>query len=270
MNQPKTTTYIAGVARSGTSWLGQIFNSSPEVRFKFQPLFAYEFKNRVNEDSTALDFHDLINSMYEKDSEFLNQNDKQQSGDYPKFRKNNLASSLVFKENRYQYVIEPMMRHCPDMKLIGIIRNPKATINSWIKNPKEFPPKSDPLKEWRYGDCKNQGHEDFFGYYKWKEVANLYLDLQEKWPDRVYVVSYEDLVKSPKKITKELFHFCSIEYTQQTEDFLNKSTSSHIESPYSVFKDKKVVSQWKNELDPYIIEEINNDLVGTRLDKFIR
>ena len=32
---------IFGVPRSGTSWLGQIFNSSPMVAYRFQPLFSY-------------------------------------------------------------------------------------------------------------------------------------------------------------------------------------------------------------------------------------
>ena len=50
---PDSITYLAGVARSGTSWLGQIFDSSPEVRYSFQPLFSYEFKNRVNENVTT-------------------------------------------------------------------------------------------------------------------------------------------------------------------------------------------------------------------------
>jgi hypothetical protein len=31
----KNTIYIAGVARSGTSWLGQIFDSAKAVNFKF-------------------------------------------------------------------------------------------------------------------------------------------------------------------------------------------------------------------------------------------
>ena len=35
---------IHGVPRSGTSWLGQILDSSPKVRYKFQPLFSYAFK----------------------------------------------------------------------------------------------------------------------------------------------------------------------------------------------------------------------------------
>lgn len=270
MIKPKTITYIAGVARSGTSWLGQIFNSAPDVSFKFQPLFAYEFKNNVTEDSTSEEFNSLIYNIFQKDSEFLNQNDKKKNGDYPTFIKDDNLSHLVFKENRYQHIIEPMMRKCSDLKLVGIIRNPNATLNSWMKNPKEFPIGYEPLKEWRYGNCKNKGNEDFFGYYKWKEVANLYLDLKEKWPDRVYIVHYEELVENPENTIKDLFTFCNIEYSEQTKSFLVKSSTLHNDSPYSVFKDKKVVTQWKDELNTYITEEISFDLSGTRLEKFIK
>lgn len=269
MNNPETITYLAGVARSGTSWLGQIFDSSPKVRFSFQPLFAYEFKNRVNEDSTTSEFRHLIVDIYNTQSSFLNQDDKRLSGEYPFFKKAEFTPHLVLKENRYQYIIEPLMRNIKNVILVGIIRNPNAVINSWMKNPKEFPVGSVPLKEWRFGDCKNKGHEDFFGYYKWKEVANLYLDLHDKWPSRVYVIRYEDLVRNTEKIVKDIFAFCSIEYNKQTSDFLRICSNSHINSPYSVFKDKRVVSQWKYELDPYITTEITNDLSGTRLEQFI-
>jgi len=269
MTTPKTITYLAGVARSGTSWLGQIFDSSPDVHYSFQPLFSYEFKNRVNEDSSAAEFYNLLHNIFNTRTSFLTQADKRESGEYPVFTKTDPPIHLVMKENRYQYLIEPMMRKCPEMKLVGIIRNPNAVINSWIKNSKEFPPGSEPLKEWRFGDCKNQGHEDFFGFYKWKEVANLYLDLREKWPDRVYVLRYEDMVESPEKIVTGLFTFCSVDYGIQTKNFLRRSSSVQNDSPYAVFKDKAVASQWMNELDPYITAEISSDLRGTRLEQFI-
>jgi len=270
MSRPDTVTYLAGVARSGTSWLGQIFDSSPDVRFRFQPFFAYEFKNRVNEDSTEDEFNKLLENIYNTESPFLTQQDKRDSGDYPVFSKSKNTHHLVLKENRYQYIIEPLMRKCPEVKLVGIIRNPNAVLNSWMKNPKEFPHGSDPMDEWRFGNCKNQGHEDFFGYYKWKEIANLYLDLQDKWPDRVFVLRYEDLVESPVKVTQKIFSFCSINYNEQTDKFLIKSSSSHIDSPYSVFKDKGVANKWKSELNTYITTEIAHDLAGTRLERFIK
>ena len=36
---------LFGCPRSGTSWLGQIFNSAPDVAYRYQPLFSYEFKD---------------------------------------------------------------------------------------------------------------------------------------------------------------------------------------------------------------------------------
>lgn len=269
MTKPDTITYIAGVARSGTSWLGQIFDSSPQVHYSFQPFFSYEFKNRVNEDSSRNDFMLVIDDIFTTRSFFLDQTDKRNCGEYPTFEKAEVTPHLVFKENRYQHIIEPMMRKCPEIKLVGIIRNPNAVLNSWMKNHKEFPSGSVPLQQWRYGECKNQGHEDFFGYYKWKEVANLYLDLHDKWKDRVYVLRYEDLVESPKEIVEDLFTFCAINYNEQTSVFLEVSSTAHNDSPYSVFKDKRVINQWENELEPYITNEIRHDLLGTRLEKFI-
>ncbi len=272
MIEPETVTYIAGVARSGTSWLGQVFNSAPSVRFRFQPLFAYEFKGRVNEDSSSQEFKRLTDDMFVQETPFLVQKDKLESGLYPKFVKESKCPHLVFKENRYQNVIEPFMRKCPNVKLVGLVRNPNAVLNSWMQNEKEFPPGSEPLTEWRYGLCKNNGPEDFFGYYKWKEVANLYLDLWEKWPDRVVVVQYEQLVEDSVKITKDLFKFCGIPYSSQTEKFLRQSSRRipSNDSYYSVFKSKNVITKWKSLLDPYIVGEIENDLRGTRLERFLK
>ena len=40
---------IHSAPRSGSSWLGQILNSSPKVCFRFQPLFSYAFKDYLND-----------------------------------------------------------------------------------------------------------------------------------------------------------------------------------------------------------------------------
>ncbi len=35
---------LHGAPRSGTTWIGQIFNSAPQVAFRFQPFFAHAFR----------------------------------------------------------------------------------------------------------------------------------------------------------------------------------------------------------------------------------
>lgn len=269
------TVALFGVARSGTSWLGQVFNSAPDVVFRFQPLFAFEFKGRVDEDSTMAEYEQLFLEMAATETPFLTQKDKQDSGAYPHFEKLSGANTLVFKEARYQSVLEPMLRRVPQLKALGLVRNPCAVLNSWRKNPKEFPPGSEILKEWRFGNCKNSGNPDYFGYYKWKEVANLYLDLEAQYPERFVTIRYEDVVEDPLGQMRRIFQFCDITYTDQTEKFLldssrNKpSGSSTGDAYYSVYKDKSVADKWRGELDPYIIEEITADLKNTRLERFL-
>jgi len=105
-----------------------------------------------------------INQFYNDD--FLSQEDKRKEGLYPIFQKVNSASTLAFKTCRYQYLLDQFLRKIPEVYLLGIIRNPCAVINSWFKNPKEFPVGSDQRKEWRIGGCKNQGREEeFFGFF---------------------------------------------------------------------------------------------------------
>jgi hypothetical protein len=269
MTIPDKTIFLSGAARSGTSWLGQVFNSSPDVIFRFQPLFSYEFKGRVNEDSDRAEYEALFADLMSANTPFLTQADKQASGEYPRFEKNVSARTLVFKDNSYQSMWSPMMRRVPELLGVGLVRHPCATLNSWRNNAKEFPPGSDILKEWRFGNCKNKGNEDYFGYYKWKEITNQYLDLSERFPERFITVRYEDLIKDPQNEVRSLFSFCSIGFSEQTEAFLKTSTQEvHSDSYYGVYKNNSVVDRWRQELPAWIIEEIYDDLKGTRLERF--
>jgi len=262
---------IAGVPRSGTSWIGEIIDSSPDVAYRFQPIFSYAFKDAVNEDSTKEDYEHFFDGIYESSDEFLLQTDKREAGLYPTFNKKDNPKCLAFKTCRYQYLLSKMLQYFENLKILGIIRHPCGVINSWLSNPKEFPQEADPRKEWRFGLCKNKGRpEEFFGFYKWKEVAHLYLDFRAKNPHRVYVVRYEELVDNPILVSKNAFDFLGLEFTEQTQSFLNTCHSFHKESPYSVFRNKSVKDRWQSELDPYIADEIMRDIQGSELERFLR
>ena len=86
----KKVIYIGGVARSGTSWIGQIFNSVPNIKFKFQPLFSYEFRNTINEDSSEHELEKFYEDLFNNDSEFLTQKTKIDDNLYPSFEKDTL------------------------------------------------------------------------------------------------------------------------------------------------------------------------------------
>lgn len=261
---------IAGVPRSGTSWVGQIIDSSPRTAYRFQPLFSYAFKDAVGADSSKEDFRKFFEGIYTSTDAFLLQADKREEGLYPTFRKIENPEYLAFKTCRYQYLLDRMLRYSKNLKLLAVVRHPCAVINSWLRNPTEFPRDADPWAEWRTGACKNLGKtENFFGFYKWKEVTHLYLDLAEKYPQQVRIVQYENMVDAPITMAQGIFDFLGLVFFEQTRSFVESCHSVHMESPYAVFKDKSVRDKWQFELDRYIAEEIIRDLADMRLERFL-
>ena len=65
--------WISGMPRSGTTWLSQIFASCVDVRMKFCPLFSYEFKNILDENSSSIQWEKLFSDVYQTKSEYLDQ-----------------------------------------------------------------------------------------------------------------------------------------------------------------------------------------------------
>lgn len=253
--------------RSGTSWLGQIFDSHPEVSFKLSPLFSYQFKNAVNKSSSKSEWDTLFKNVFYSKDEFINQNYRRKSGEYPIFQKEKLKR-LVIKDTRYHNLTDTLLKLFPEIKFIHIVRHPCGTINSWLKTPNEFPQNLNHLDEWRTAKCRKTSIEEFWGYEDWLFLTKKYLNLQEEFPNRVRVVFYERLVFNLHEETKNMFEFVNLKLHEQTINFIRSSQSSHNISEYSVFKNKEVVNKWKHELNPIIIKEILSDLNKNNLDGY--
>jgi hypothetical protein len=267
----KGVVLIQGAPRSGTSWLGQIFASHPKVAYRYQPLFAYKFKDIIQPDSTKDEIQRFLRDLYdEEEDEFILQTRQQEQGLYPKFQKTGEPELLVIKMIRYHYLITTFLTKIENLKVIGIVRHPCGAINSWLKAPREFKPEWNKLAEWREAPSKNQGRgEEYFGFEKWKEVASMFLDLEEAQPDRFYLVRYEELVENTSSSTAKMFSFVGLEPAESVEKFIARSHSTEIEDPYAVFKKKDVKDRWVSELDPIIREAIFDDVGDTKLSRFL-
>ena len=265
---------IHGVPRSGTSWLGQIFNKHSDVIYRFQPLFSYRFRGRIGPDASPHEIRAFLNELYEvNDDDFI-------SGNWPTLKDNDTFANssfykkdqpgvMVMKEVRYHYLIEKFINVVPDMKIIGIIRNPCAVIYSWLENPKEFRREWDILTEWRHAPGKNQGRiEEYFGYEKWKELAIFFLDFERKYPENFLLVQYEHLVSKPIETISKAFSFAKLEMEKQVFDFIKASQSYHIDDVYALYKSPSVKDRWRSELDPRISGEIIKDIKDTVLERF--
>ena len=263
---------IHGVPRSGTSWIGEIVNSSPNTIYKYQPLFSYAHKDYLTNSSTKEDIDSFFYNLIHCDDSFTNQKKRRNSGDFPMFSKQKITH-VVYKEVRYMNILFNMIRRSKEVLLCGIIRNPLSVISSWINAPREF--RKDlgwlELEEWRYAFKKNLNRpEEFYGYEKWKEAANIFLNLKKIYPNQIYILNYSDMLFKPIEETERLFNFLGLKITGQTFNFIDESMKcSNKNDPYAVFRNKKNDNYWNNKLHSEIILQIQNDLIGTHLEIFI-
>ena len=261
---------IQGVPRSGTSWLGQIFKSAPSVAFRFQPLFSYAFKDRLGPDSSKVEIIAFFEDILQTDDRFVLQQDDAIHVDYPTFSDQGEVTHLVMKEVRYNHILKNLIRVIPDLKVIGLVRDPRAVMDSWINAPREFKPEWNVQEQWRSGDLKNQGRvEEFFGFNKWKEVAQLFIDLEKEDPEQCKVVRYADLNSDPLGTVRELFDFCDLTLTERTISFIEESRSKEGKDANSIYRKTRPDTAWQERLPVNIADAILEELEGTSLARFL-
>lgn len=245
--------------RSGSTWVGSIFDSNPSVIYKHQPLFSYAFKDRLDLSSTYNDIREFFHELANTSDEFLDRMEQKEEGKFPVFSKAS-PKAVVYKEVRYHHLLRHFLDTDSEIQIVGLIRNPIDTIYSWLNAPKEFDSSWDPLKQWRYAPKKNQEQlEEFNGYEMWKEVAWMFLDLRRKYPERFYLLLYERLNEEPGEVVKSLFEFCGLSWSAQTREFLRESTNTPSDAPYGVFRGPKKSYRHLDKIHPEIKESILTD-----------
>ena len=261
---------LFGVPRSGTSWIGEILNSSPNTAYRYQPLFSFAHKDYLTNASPKAQINDFFFKLLSCDDDFTNQKKRRKSGDFPMFEKND-TTHIIFKEVRYINILMNMMRKAENVILVAVIRNPLSVINSWLRAPREF--REDlgwsEKEEWRYALKKNLNRpEEYNGFEKWKEATQLFLQLKKIFPKRVYILRYSHLLRNTVQESQNLFKFIKLNFTEQTKTFINNSTSEEREDAYSVYRKNQSDDKWRKELDPTIAEEILTDLRASDLEIF--
>ncbi len=260
---------IHSAPRSGSTWLGQLLNSSPEVVYKFQPLFSYAFKDRLDAHASRQQIESFFQDIADCQDDFLDQAEHVKNGTCPLFEKL-VPKFCVYKEVRYHHILRNLLDKDSDVMVVGLIRNPLAVMASWRMAPREFKPEWDFEQEWRTAPSKNLGRvEEFYGFDKWKEVASLFIDLQAEFPDRFRIIKYSELLAQPVDVTRDLFEFLKIPWQEQSEKFLADSRSVNHQDAYSVFKKKLRDDQWQGKIPESICNSIVQELRGTELEAFL-
>jgi hypothetical protein len=261
---------IFGVPRSGTSWLCQIFNSHPDVVLRFQPLFSYGHKGRLTADSTAGNIRKFFDEILDTQDSFAMMSSEMQKN-YPSFKKSASPTHIAFKETRYIHIIENILSQCSEIKIIGIVRDPLAVLASWVSAPREYNSEWDIRLEWREALGKNENRpEEFYGFNKWKEVAEQFLYFERRYPEQFILVKYGDLNKAPVDVATRMFTFCDLEVCDQVREFIVESKSRHDPDPYSVYRSNADDRNWDGILPDQVVQQVMLELKNTPLDVFLQ
>lgn len=262
--------FLLGMPRSGTTWLSQVFEAHPEVVVRLSPNFSHALKNRLDEKSGRADWEMVLAEAAESADPFLTQDWRRERGDLPVHAEKEHGQHLVVKDTRYLAVYRAGMQCLPDARCLFVVRDPRATLNSWLLSA-EFPKDAKVEDEWRNGACRKiEGAGESWGFEDWCLETRRFLQEQNMDPARYRVFSYERAVREPEAVLKELFDFVAIPQRSEVLRFVEQSHRRHQADAYSVFKDpQKVLAGWRETLPQSIADAVVAELAGTDLECFL-
>ena len=259
---------LHAVPRSGSTWLGEILNSNPFVKYCFQPLFSYKYKNFLSENSSTEDIIKFFNLIKITNDEFVCQKPERVLGTLPNFNKSETVTHVIYKEVRHHNILQNMIDKVNDIKIILLVRNPIEVINSWVNAPKEFNPNWNIDEQLIDATLKNSGKkENFYGLKAWTKVTKEFERLKKYCPSRVFLVKYSSLISSPNSIVQSIYNHCGLEFSNATSKFLNDSFESTRSGEYSVFRGRNVS---KLSLNNKQIETITKYVNDSGLSQYLK
>ena len=262
--------WLTGMPRSGTTWVSQFFAACPHVRVKFCPLFSYAFKNSMRAEADRELWQVFFDRVYQTEDEYMDQRHLSAKGLVPIFQhKDSEPGTLLIKSNRQHHLTESLLAKVPALRMLALVRDPLAVINSWINNPTEFPAGADPLQEWRSGSCRKTDVGEYWGFDDWKAVTSMHLRLATSYPDRFFLHRYEDITRNATDEAQKFFHELGIPYTSHVGEFIRNSQGRHDHDPRSVYKTRNDARERRYSLDQRIVDEICKDVANTELARFL-
>ena len=261
---------LLGMPRSGTTWLSQIFESSPDFIVRLSPNYSWPLKNLLDLNSSQEEWLSSFTTALNTDDEFMTQNFRRPTGELSTFPSRSIqtVTRLVIKDTRFHDLYLRCMELFSKAQAIYLVRHPGGMLNSWWRS-EEFPATATFADEWRGGACRKvEGPGEYWGFDDWRSLTMRYLSLERQAPERFRVCRYEELVRDRFRVSGELFEFAGYTLHPDTRAFLRDSQSRHDDRTYAVFKDPSVADRWREELPEHIQETIGGELAGTPLEEF--
>ena len=262
--------FLLGMPRSGTTWLSQVFESSPDVVVRLSPPYSYDFRGSLAAGSDAAGWREVLGGSVASDDRFLTQNWRRDSGELPEFADDKAdASRLAIKDTRFHDLYESGMAALPAARMIYIVRHPGASLWSW-RMCKEFPADADFGEQWRSGQCRKQdGPGEYWGFDDWLALTQAYYERAAADPQRYLVVRYEQMVRDALGTAERMLAFSGLRLHPATAEFVLASQASFDPRPYSVFKGNELRQDWRTQMPAEILDEVERETAAAGLGELL-
>lgn len=208
----RSSTFLAGTARSGTTWVSELINYDNQYRYIFEPFDERKIpavaplggRRYVRPDDSSPELHGLADSVL---------SGRIRHPWTERFNRRVIATRRLIKDIRANLFLAWMHRQFPEMPIVLVVRDPFATALSYEK------------QGWR-GDVTTLLRQpalvdDFLGPYReaMAEAADPFeralfiwcietlVPLKQLQPGDVHLVFYENLVRDTERELKRLFAF---------------------------------------------------------------
>ena len=154
--------------------------------------------------------------------------------------------TMTMKMVRLRLNLTRQLLDDPSVKVLYLVRDPRATMNSRLSSVKWCSQSIDCIDPGRLcADIQND--------------LDAFESLSSEFPDRLALIKYETMAKSPHSTFRAIFDFAGLFYTRKIRDEVEKHTSRDENHPWStVRKSAERVDLWRQKLDSKSISDIQS------------
>lgn len=243
----RSSVFLAGSGRSGTSWLSEVVNHRRDYRYIFEPF---------NPEKVNICGH-FRSKQYlrpdDKREEFLVPARKILSGGLrngwtDRFHRGFITRRRLIKDIRANLLLGWMHANFPEMPMILLLRHPCAVVASrlalgWRDNLAETMEQEDLIADHLFAmEDEIRSARDDFERHLFLWCIDNYVPLAQFSPGEVHVAFYENLLVSPEEELQSLFAFLGGRVDERVYGLMERP------SPSSRGDTKRNLDGWRNSV----------------------
>ncbi len=249
----KSTLFLAGTEKSGTTWISDIINYRHEYRYIFEPFWA---------DKVDL-CRDLRTQQYLRPDDdaprFVHAAEAILSGQIrnawtDKYHRRFIAKQRLVKDIRANLFLKWLHNHFPEMPIILLLRHPCAVVRSHLRRTHLHPDlgpffaqdelMEDLLNPFR---AEMEAAETDFEKYVFRWCIENYVPLRQFRAGEIHLAFYEDFCASPESEIDRLFSFLGQSYDRTIYKHIRRpSPVARIES--AVVSGGSLIDSWREQI----------------------